>query len=201
MDNEELKFLRESIKNLNIDDIESVRDWAWDHKELSRSDMAIVLGVSISRMTKIVSTYGISNMYFAEYGSKMMICSKKIPNRFVRKPKKYNGNIPHDWKTNYEWLKQVYEIDQHTMDSLSKSIGCERETFKKTLIRNGIKVRKINEVLSNNKYENECYSKEWIMDNYYDKKLSITACCKLANISPNIFRIWLSDFEISTRKS
>ncbi len=162
---------------LSINDVAGWRGFFDRYCCLSVYDIATLAGVSIRTVRKRKQTAtgrepGVFNFSYV------------APHRALP--------VPPNWD-NRDWLLQAYE--RHGVRTIAKAVHRSLRCIQLKLRHYKIPT-KTNRQLSQ---LNPCNSRDWLLEHYYGKDLSLTRCAELARVSRDTLVGWLVRHKISLK--
>lgn len=179
--NQDISEYRTKFANVDRNNHTSLRTWFESHPYLTVNDMARIAGVCHRTINKWRRLAGY------------------VPQKQIKQPKpptvkkQQMQDVPATITT--EWLIAKYR-DGYSIPQLAVAAGKTTTAIVARFKRKKIKLRNPKEAW---KSSNKCCTLAWCFEHYVQKRMSQSACAKLAGVSRSTFSTWLDKFKIRVR--
>lgn len=180
---DDLLVFRQEFLKIDPTSPQHLRKWFLAHPYLTNHDLAIIANRSSNTIRCWRRKAGISNPRpRSTYVPKVITSPALI-------------EVPSHWNTR-DWLEQ--QLQRHSTESLAKAIGITWATMRKYLHAHGLRPKTHREAVRST---NACCNHAWCWRHYMELGLSAQQCAKLAGVSTETFRVWMTSLRIPLRSS
>ena len=181
----------EEIARLSCLSINKIREWKVQCDVVDQRDEGLFrvwLKYKSYSVAEACILLGISHRSFKYYLNKYKITKYKTHSRqFYRMPRRECPRVGLP-KTREEMLDLMQSYGRRL---LARMTGASTSRIYKLTKKYGIKVNRDN--------HNDCNNKEWLIEHYFNKKMSLKQCAELAGVVPHTIRNWMIVHKMTPR--
>jgi hypothetical protein len=177
----DLHEMKREFTYVDITDRNSIGIWLKDHPFLSSNDFCRIAGVCLKSVQRMRNRAGLPR------------ARRRQPPGWRRCPATLEA--PPDWRDG--WLEDQYAAG-HSLRTIARSVGRSYTAVRRRLRPRGVAFRTAREAVRS---RHPCCTRNWLLVNYVARRLSLTACARLAGVSKYTLTAWLHRHEIRVRSA